>query len=88
VENLSATPGLAEGGACAKAVAGLLLPALADLVSVSHYYEHLNTIVTIFDISGCHSGLKIYQVTVEQHSSVCRCDKEGSKILNPHLIVI
>ena len=32
VENLSATPGLAEGGACAKAVAGLLLPALADLV--------------------------------------------------------
>jgi len=42
VENLSATPGLAEGGACAKAVAGLLLPALADLVGYLRTQTHLS----------------------------------------------
>ena len=35
VENLSATPGLAEGERCAKAVAGMLLPALAALVEAA-----------------------------------------------------
>ena len=35
MENLSATPGLAEGGDCAEAVAGRLLPALAALVAAA-----------------------------------------------------